>query len=212
MLTGSENATGNIPLGGALLAALAELTCPAYTEELALYLRARHGVMYRKLTPIRIERMVERNLGRLEAGGMALAEPALCTVLTAEHGEPVMKLVARTDWPLERRVAAATTGRRRHLLLTARLCELAISKKSHFADHHALLRLAAACARGLPDTVVQYMKYDLEEWLGLSLELVRATSGEDEEARTGAAARLSSLPGFHPMLGMPDERLEVHGV
>jgi len=212
VLAGTRNTTGNIALEDTLLAAIAELGCPAYTEELALYLRARHGVTYRTLTPVRIERLVERNLRRHEAEGTALPEPALCAAFTAEHGEPIMKLVARTDWPLERRVVAATTGWVRHLFLTARLCELAINKKEDFANHHVLLHLAAARARGLPDTVVRYKKYDLEEWLGLALGLIRTTSGKDKEARAGIAARLSSLSGFHPIFGTPDERLEVGGV
>lgn len=208
----SKNQTSNSTFYDTLLGALAELDCPAYVEELALYLRARHGTVHRTLTPTRIERMVESNLRRHRAEGTALPEPALCTALTAEHGEPIMKLVARTDWSVERRMMAATTGRVRHLLLTARLCELAITEKGHFADAHALLYLAATHARGLPDTVVRYKKYDLEEWLGLALGLIRATSREDEEVRASAAARLLRLPDFHPIFGVPDGCLGVRGV
>lgn len=209
---GPEDTASNVALREALLEALSELTCPAYTDELAPYLRARHGRVYRTLSATRIEREVEGVFHRYGAEDVSPSEPSLCTAITAEHGESIMKLIARTDWPLTQRVVAATTGRVRHLLITARLCELAIKRKSHFAEHRALLRLTAAHARGLPDAVVWYNKYDLAGWLGLSLELIKASSGEDEEERAGAAARLSSLPGFHPIFGMPDERLEVRGV
>lgn len=211
-LIASKNTANNAPFSDASLEALTELSCPVYTEELALYLRARHGNVYRRLTPIRIERTVESNLNKYRAGGIPLPGPSLCTGLTAEYGEPIMKLMARTDWSVERRVMAATTGRVRHLVLTARLCELAISKKRSFVDYHVLHDLAATRARGLPDTVVRYKKYDLKAWLSLSLELVRVTSIEDKRTRAMAAERLLSLPNFHPVFGRLDERLEVRGV
>lgn len=211
-LIGSKNTTSRAPFSDALLEALAELSCPAYTEELALYLRARHGSVCRTLTPTRIGRMVESSLGRYRGRAIPLLTPSLSTALTAERGEPIMKLVVRTDWSIGQRVVAATTGQVRHLLLTARLCKLAMSKRNHFADYNVLLHLAAAHARGLPNTVVRYKENDLEAWLDLSLELIRATFREDEDARERAAARLLTLPNFHPVCGVLDERLEVIGV
>jgi hypothetical protein len=194
----------------ALLEALSELSCPAYTSELSSYLRARYGKLGRALTPTRIERIIGNNI--LMHRAEALINPSLCTALTSEHGEPVIRLIARTDWLLARRIVAATTGRARHLLITARLCDLAINNKHYFADHHTLLRLVAAHARGLPNTVVRYDRYDLEEWLVLSLDLSRVAAGEDEQARANAAARLSLTPNFHPVFGMLDQHLEVRGL
>jgi hypothetical protein len=195
-----------------LIEALSELNCPAYTSELSHYLRARYGKSSRALTPTRIERVVGNNILVHREGGMPSINPSLCTALTSEYGEAIMRLISRTDWPLARRVVAATTGRARHLLMTARLCDLALNKKGYFADHPTLLRLTATHARGLPDTVVRYERYDLEEWLGLSLELSREADGEDERARVDAAARLAITPGFHPIFGMRDEYLEVRDV
>lgn len=196
----------------ALLEALSELACPAYTSELVPYLRARYGKFGSPLTPTRIERTIENNILTRRAEGSSLTKPSLCTALTSEHGEPIMKLIARTDWPLAQRVVGATTGRARYLLITARLCDLAINKKGDFADYLTLVRLVAAHARGLPGRVVRYERYDLEEWLGLSLELSRMTADEDEQARVDAAARLSTVPDFHPIFGIFDECLEVRNV
>lgn len=101
----------------ALLEALSELACPAYTNELVPYLRARYGKRGSPLTPTRIERIIENNILMQMAEGISLTKPSLCTALTSEHGEPIMKLVARTDWPLAQRVVGATAGRARHLLI-----------------------------------------------------------------------------------------------
>jgi hypothetical protein len=118
-----------------------------------------------------------------------------------------MRLITRTDWPLAKRIMAPTTGRLRHLRLTSRLCELAISAELDFADHVQLLRIAAAHARGLPQTVVKHGEFEPEAWYHLARNLIEELYREDEQARVSTAARLARVPNFNLLYGVPQNEV-----
>lgn len=187
-----------------LLEALSNLDCPAYSSELSLYLRARWGNAYPSATPSRIERLMCKDFHLFEIKGALPSDISLCPALTAERGEPILRLMTRADWPLSHRLVAATTGRLRHLRITARLCELAISEEQSFADYKLLLRLTATLARGLPHVTVKYEHYESGTWCDLACKLIEEHSREDEQGRINAAARLLAVPEFNQFYGAPE--------
>jgi hypothetical protein len=197
----SEKLIGSKPLQEALLEALSTLSCSTYSSELSLYLRARWG---ESTTPSCIERLVHRDFRLFERTVDLPSDISLCPALTAERGEPILRLITRADWPLSHRLISATTGRLRHLCITARFCELTMDKEQSFADYNLLLKHTAILARGLPHITVKYEQYEPETWCALAYKLIKALSREDEQARVSAAAQLLASPNFNQFYGMPE--------
>ena len=195
-----------------LLEALSCFAYPIYSDELLLYLRSKWVDACFSLTSSGIVRVTLRGLLKFEKEIWPLQAPMLCPALTAQRREPILRLLTCSDWTLERRVVAHTTGRVRHLLITARLCELATDEAEGFADRALLLKLAADKARALPGVKVEHNRYEPVKWLALARELIDALSEEDERERTAAAERLSALPGFNPLWGVPESTPRGAGV
>lgn len=112
---------GNSLLLESVLEALSEIGCPIYSTELIQYMQARRLPNYPSLTSRRIERFMLSHLEKHEIRGTPLLQPSLCPALTVPRGEPIIRLMARSDWPLESRIVTATTARLRHLHIIARL-------------------------------------------------------------------------------------------
>lgn len=194
----------------AVLEGLSALGCPVYGKELAVYLHALLATTRTFPTPARIERLMLSFLNKYEIGRLRAVHPMLCPALTM-RGETIIRLITRSDWSLEWRLIAATTGHLRHLRITARLCDLILNERHRFNDLHPLLRLASSLARGLPGTIVKYEQYNLEEWRDLALELINRSSDEDQLMRLDAAARLLSGPNFNQLHGLTEKVLEEVG-
>lgn len=196
------------PLLESALEALYDIGCPIYCTEMAQYIKARWAHTYASLTSTRIERLMLSHIKKCGKGTSSLPPSSLCPTLTGIRGEPIMRLIARTDWSLEWRIIAATTGRLRHLRITARLCELALGDGRNFTDLSLLLRLTATLARGLPGVVIKHEQYELKVWRDLACGLIDVLSDEDERARINAAMKLLTVQNFNQFYGAPEEYLE----
>lgn len=171
-------------------------------------MRARWASAYASLTPARLERFMLIHIRKCEIEKPSLPQPCLCPALTATRGEPIIGLITRSDWPLEWRIISSTTGRLRHLRITARLCELALSSKPNFADLPLLLNLIATLARSLPGVIVKYEQYELKAWRDLAHGFIKVSSDEDEEVRINAARKLLTIRNFNSLYGTLEENLE----
>jgi hypothetical protein len=124
--------------------------------------------------------------------------------LTAVRGEAIKRLLVRSDWELERRIVAPTTGRVQHLIMTIRFCELALEYENAAAQPDRLKFLAADHARDLPGVKVRHGRFDLDVWREVAqLELDRVRPRDDEQRRA-AAARLCHRPEWALLFGAPE--------
>src|SRR5689334_18055796 len=109
------------PVRTVVLDTLDDLDWPTYTRELANYCRARYG---REILPTRFGTLASDEMKSFRAARRPQSV-WLAFALTADRAEPIKRLCTRSDWPLERRIVAPTSGRVQFLKITARLCELA---------------------------------------------------------------------------------------
>jgi hypothetical protein len=188
------------PVRDLMLDSLEDLASPAYSRELALYCEARYG-----------RKVPAERFGTLASDEIAAYRKApgrrpvyLCFALTADRHEPIKRLLARSDWPLECRVVAPTTGRVQHLKITAALCELALGAEEAAADPEMMRIIAADHARDLPVIKVQRGKFDLGLWRDTAHDLLSQLEPRDELARRESALRLADRPEFFQLFGLPD--------
>lgn len=187
------------PLRALILDALEEIGSPTYTRELILFLRARYG---REVPPTRFGSLSSDERNAFERGG---PRPVwLCHGITWDRGEAIKRLWARSDWPLERRLVAPTTGRVQHLLLTRRLSEMAQQEADTAADPDMMRILAADHARDLPGIIFRRGEFPLEEWRSVADRILAEVLPRDEESRREAARRLTALTPAHQLFGVPD--------
>ena len=128
----------------------------------------------------------------------------LCFVLTSDRHRPIKRLLCRSDWPLDRRILAPSSGLVQYLKLTARLCEMALKLESSAADPQMLRIIAADHARDLPGVRLIRGRFDLEGWRSIALHQLRETADRDEEARVASAKRLEGRSELYQLFGMPD--------
>jgi hypothetical protein len=205
-----------------VLDALDDLGWPVYSRELMLYLRARYGrdvgaTRFGTLGSDEAAAFIKRG----EAGvGRGSTEPVgrpgprpvwLCFALTFDRGEAIKRLWARSDWPLERRVMAPTSGRIQHLKMTKRLSELALEAGDTAADPLAMKIIAADHARDLPDVTFRRGDFPLETWRDLAGRMLDDLEPRDEDARRAAADHLGQRPESYRLFGIPDVAAVVDG-
>lgn len=137
--------------------------------------------------------------------GAASAHPPiwLCYALLSEDHQPVRTLLARSDWPLEQRIWAPTSGYVRQLRLTVRSCELALLTDRDASEQPILRSMAAAGARDLPGVRARHGQYDLEGWLGIATSELRVWGPQELDARTESARRLLAYPEQYQLFGVP---------
>jgi hypothetical protein len=119
-----------------------------------------------------------------------------------ERGEAIKRLLCRSDWPLEERVVAPTTGRVQHLRITLRLCEFALKERDHVARQDALDIMVADHARDLPGVPFTRGQFPFELWRARAAVLLDETLERDHAARKAIARRLRLRN---------DERLHLFG-
>lgn len=127
----------------------------------------------------------------------------LCFGLTHDRAEPIKRLWARSDWPLEERIVAPTTGRVQHLRMTARLCEIANGENA--VDPMMIKILAADHARDLPGVDVRRGEFQLDLWREVALKHLTEVQPRDEQLRRQAASRWASLSERYRLFGRPEE-------
>jgi hypothetical protein len=119
-----------------------------------------------------------------------------------ERGEAIKRLLCRSDWPLEERVVAPTTGRVQHLRMTLRLCEFALREHHAVARPQALEIMVADHARDLPGIKFSRGEFPFELWRDRAAALLDETLDRDRANRELIARRLR----LHP-----DDRLLLFG-
>lgn len=172
------------PLRDTVLDLLADVGVAAYSRELMLLLRARNG---REVPASRFGPLASDEAATVEKGR---PRPVyLCHGLTAERGEAIKRLWARSDWPLAERVVAPTSGRVQHLRMTISLCRLA-DEHERVVDAEMMYQLAIGHVIDLPGMKVRRDDVDLAAWRLRAEDLLAELLPEDEERRMLAAGEL----------------------
>lgn len=195
------------PLRAVVLDALDDIGWPTYSRELSQVCSAWFG---RAIQPERFG-----SLGNDEVKAFQRALEAsrvrpvwLCFALTHDRHQPIKRLWGRSDWPLEWRIVAPTSGRIQHLKLTASLCELA--QREGAANPDMMCIIAADHARDLPGVRVQRARFELDAWRTIALELLDELEPRDAETRAESAARLRERGPFMQLFGIPEvEEIDV---
>jgi hypothetical protein len=182
-----------------VLDALDDIGWATYTRQLGPYLEARHG-----------ERVAPSRFGVLAADEQAAFRNGrprpvyIGFALTWDRGEPIKRLLTRSDWPLEQRIVAPTTGRVQHLRVLARLCEIADELGPRAADPDRLRFLIADHARDLPGVKVDRGRVELKRWRDLALEELQRFEERDGANRRQAAERLAGRSEWALLFGTPE--------
>lgn len=203
------------PLRLMVLDALDDLGWPTYSRELMLYLKARYGrtissTRFGTLGSDEVKAFAKRGSSdevTATSDGIPRAGPRpgwLCFGLTYDRGEAIKRLWARSDWPLDRRVVAPTSGRIQHLKLTKRLAELALETSDTAADPVALKIIAADHARDLPGVMFRRGDFPLEMWRDTAARLLHELEPRDQEARVEAARNIARHSERFQLFGIPD--------
>lgn len=178
------------------LDALEDLGFVTFTRQLGPYVEARYGG---KLPAARFG-----VLARDEERAYRSSRPRpvyLCFGLT-QNGEPIKRLLARSDWPLEERIVGPTTGRVQNLKMTARLCELAEQFEDSAFDIDRLRFLAADHARDLPGVRVKHGQFPLRDWRDKARHELERFEERDGRERADAAQRLAGRPEHARLFGV----------
>jgi hypothetical protein len=192
------DATTRRPFRGLVLDSLDDLNVLAYSRELTLYVQARYG---RRVTSSRFGSLAADEQRTFTAGRPRSVY--LTHALTAQRGEAIKRLWGRSDWPLEDRIVAPTTGRVQHLKVTAALARLAMDEPG--GDSGMLKILAADHARDLPGAKVRRGAFDLDEWRIIAEGLLTELEGRDHELRIAAATHLAATLTAREQLFGADE-------
>jgi hypothetical protein len=185
-----------LPVRVALLDALDELGTMAYSRQLLLYIKARWG---REIAPARFgtaSKDEERAFDSRRPHAVYLAHG-----LTSQRFEPIKRLWARSDWPIDKRIVAPTSGRVLYLRMTARICELALRSEELAVDPEMMRILAADHARDLPGTKFRRGSFELELWRDIAIRLLDDLAPRDQELRSEAAERLAALTPREQLFG-----------
>jgi hypothetical protein len=194
----------NRPLRVQVLDIVHELGVMAYSREIIAYAFARYDLV---IPPSRFGSLSsdeQQAFGRRDAPRSRNRTLWLCFGLRHDDGAPVRRLLARSDWPLEKRMWAPTTGRVQHLRMLVRLCDLALDEaRVHFANPDALTDLIQAYARDLPVKTLPGV-HAFADWQERALALLEEHDLEamDYELRQQAAERWSGLADKHQLFGL----------
>jgi hypothetical protein len=201
---GSESPPKRRPVRQLVLDGLEDLDWMAYSREVTQYVGARYG---RDIPPTRFGSLAKDEIVSFQAG---TSRPVwICYGLTHDRHLPIKRLLARSDWPLERRIVAPTSGRVQHLKMTATLAKLAMDADGSAAQPEMLRIIAADHARDLPGIKFRRGQFDLEEWREVALALLSEILPKDEDARRESAVRLQNRGEMIQLFGIPEvENLE----
>ena len=195
------------PLRAVVLDALEDIGWPTYSRELSQVSSAWFG---RAIQPERFGSLGNDEVKAFQRAleGSRVRSVWLCFALTHDRHQPIKRLWGRSDWPLEWRIVAPTSGRIQHLKLTASLCELA--QREGAANPEMMAIIAADHARDLPGVRVQRGRFELDAWRKIALELLDELEPRDAEARAESAARLRERGPFTQLFGVPEvEEIDV---
>jgi hypothetical protein len=189
------------PVRETLLDVLDDVAWPTYSRELSQLCSALLG---RTIQPERFGSLANDEMKSFQRSleGSRVRPVWLCFALTHDRHQPIKRLWARSDWPLDWRIIAPTSGRIQHLKLTAKLCELA--QREGAANPEMMSILAADHARDLPGVRVQRGRFELDSWRTIALELLNELEPRDAEARAESAARLHDRGPFTQLFGVPE--------
>lgn len=187
------------PVRAKVLDALEDLGWPAYTRQIAQYVESRTGD---KIPPPRFGVLARDEQKSFISS--RVRPVYIGFALTSVRGEAIKRLLVRSDWSLERRIVAPTTGRVQHLMMTKRFCELALELEHLAAEPERLRFLAADHARDLPGVKVRHGRFDLEQWRDLAQAELERVLPHDQEERAEAAARLRHRPERALLFGVPE--------
>jgi hypothetical protein len=188
------------PVRNVILDALEDLGWATYSRELALYIQSRYG---RRIPPARFGTLANDEMRAYRQGGTPRTV-WLCFGLTFDRHQPIKRLWARSDWPLEWRIVAPTTGRIQHLKITSRLCDLGMKAEGNSVDSEMVKIIAADHARDLPDVRIQKGNFELGLWRDIALKLLSELEPRDTELRKESAQRLAERSQFQQLFGLPD--------
>lgn len=194
---------GKRPLRVQLLDIVQDIGWMAYAREIATYAYARYDLV---IAPGRFGSLAKDEVDAYKRRGSPRSRNRtvwVCFGLRHDDAAPVRRLVARSDWSLERRIWAPTTGRVQHLRALARLCELALdTENTPLANPEALYPLILSYAQDLPVKTVPG-EYQFEEWRERALALLSHDDLEarDYDLRQQAAERWSGLSEMHQLFG-----------
>lgn len=197
----AERKSRGRPARTVVLDSLEDFGFMAYTREIGNLCKALYG---RDIPSTRFPSLT----GEEENAFTKQARPRsvwLCYALTFDKGDAIKRLLTRSDWPLEERIVAPTTGRVQHAKITKRLCELALrAEELNAADPEMLMHMAADHARDLPGVKPPRAKPDLIGWIEVATDLLEEIEERDLKARREAAAELEKhLDQRYLLFGRP---------
>jgi len=158
--------------------------CMMYSQTLAQVFRAQFD---RDLPSTRFGTLSSDEQKAFDAGRAKAV--SLCHGLTYDRGEAIKRLWARSDWPLEKRVVAPTTGRVLFLRIAVWLNALAEAPPAAWARRDLLEYLAADCARDLGFNVRKGDRH-FADWRAAAEDELTKVEPEDLQQRQEAAATL----------------------
>ena len=194
--TGERSRTAVRPVRDIILDALQDIGFPCYSQQLGVYVRARFG---REVTPTRFGSL---SVDEEKAFGRGTARPVwLCHALTSDRAEPIKRLWARSDWPLETRLVTPRFGRIQYLRAAAKFSELAMQSASDAADADLMRYLAADHARDL-GVQVRHGSFELETWRDMALrQLAEIEDGEKAALKRAGRMLASELTPAESLFG-----------
>lgn len=175
-----------------VLDALAELGAPVEGRMMSRYLRARFG------QDVPTSRYASLRRDERRAGELALTRPSLVAVLDSSHFIPVPGLLARSNWPLESRIAAPRS-KRVFLLQATRtmITKLPWLREAEASVAGEVERLAADVARTVPGAApVAWTPLDVEtsvSAIDAELEVLLEVDLPQRREAAERALRLSPL-------------------
>jgi hypothetical protein len=198
---GEAQTSSRVPARQSVLDVLAELKCPAYTREIAHYAKARFG---RTFPLTRFGTLVADEEKAFLRPGRRPRPVWIAIALTYDRHQPIKRLLTRSDWPLEMRIVAPTTGRVQHLWMTRRLCDLALDVGEMAVDPEMLKIIAADHARDVLGVKVRRGEFELKVWREAADAQLATLLPEDEHIRRDSAERLAARPERVQLFGIPE--------
>jgi hypothetical protein len=128
----------------------------------------------------------------------------LCHCITYDHGEPVKRFWARSDWPLADRIMGPMTGR--VLFMRGAMWVISMSQKVESGERTAVsadtLKYIAADQARDAGIAVKRGEFPYDAWLASIDESLQRLERDDRELREGAAAALSqTLTDYAQLFG-----------
>lgn len=180
-----------------VLDALAELGAPVEGRMMSRYLAARFG------QEVPTSRYASLRRDERRSGELALSRPSLAAVLESSHLTAVPGLLARSNWPLESRIAAPRS-KRVFLLQATRtmITKLPWLREAEASVAGQVERLAADVARTVPGaTSGAWTSLDVDAAIGAIDAELEVLLEVDLPQRREAAERASRLSPMEQLFG-----------